>query len=99
MRPRGDAVRASQALADALGEGWVPTPRQNFGHWWITEASFGPLSVQEVRMRDGQVLYEAQANRMAPLDESPTGALVKLRDVLVDVLNRSNAAEGGEESK
>ena len=96
MRPRGDAVRASQALADALGEGWVPTPRQNFGHWWITEASFGPLSVQEVRMRDGQVLYEAQANRMAPLDESPTGALVKLRDVLVETLK---AAEGGEESE
>ena len=99
MKPRDEAMQASQALADALGEGWTPAPTLAVSGGWQAAAECGRLLVVRWDRVSGEVRYTATVDVDATGGATPREAVEILRRELEGLVESLKAAEGGEESE
>jgi len=99
VSPRDEAMRASQALADALGEGWTPATLQLVGGAWRAVAECGRLRVVRWERVSGEVRYTAAVDWDATSGATLREAVEILRRDLEGLVETLKAAEGGEESE
>jgi hypothetical protein len=74
VKPRDEAMRASQVLADALGEGWTPAPTLAVSGGWHAAAECGRLRVAQWLRDSGEVRYTAAVDAGTPSGATPRDA-------------------------
>ena len=87
-------MRASQALADAMGEGWTPAPTLAVSGGWQAAAECGRLRVAQWLRDSGEVRYTAALDAGGPSGATPREAAARLRRELESLVETLRLAEG-----